>query len=222
MDIAGLIKKKESGKDKLDPKDMSSISGMDETYIRKAMKHGFLNPPHYTSKYQVDGVELDSHDKERLEKHVENLEKRKGFQTKKNIREFATNLVIGEKRKEGRPINTKYKEIPAEQTFKEFWKSPAGERRMTGKLKQEIDNIDKGGQWYEGPKGMVSMPENYEQILWDRIKFQAADLNALALSGDKDAAEKYKTLQSRFPDQLPVLDMKFKPEEEARVLREKK
>ncbi len=210
MNPEGLIKKKESGKDRLDVKDMAAKSGMDENYIRKAMKHGFLNPPHFTSKYAIDGVDLSGTDKERVERHVESIKQRRGpgFTSEKNMREVAANLVIQEARMEGRPIYFKYKEKSAEETFDQFWKSPMGKDRMNGKLRKEIENMDRGGQWYDNPMNVHGMPEGYETILWETTKQEAARLSVLAMSGDKEAEAKYNKLRNSLqdPNQLPGLE----------------
>jgi hypothetical protein len=209
INFDGLVKKKERGKDRLTPEDMATQAKVDQSIIDNAIKAGFLNEPHYTSKFAVNGVELSAEDKALVDKHAESIKARRGpgFTSEENIRNVATAKVIEDARMAGRPVFFKHKEKSAEEVFDEFWKSPLGEARIArGKGKLEIDNIIRGGEWYDRPMNLHAMPDEYSQILWDKTKEEAARLNVLALAGDEDAAGKYRKLQARYPKQLPPLE----------------
>jgi len=212
MEPEKLYKKKESGKDVLNVKDMSVQSGFDEPTIRKWIKAGYLNPPHYTSvKNCIDGVQLDAGDQERVDMHKRVLlEKTKGKYPEKNLKDMAISQVVQEKRKEAKPVFFKYREKSAEEVFQEYLESPAGFLRMKGKGKKEVDNIDRGGQWYDNPIGQHAMPDNYAEILWETTKAEAAKLQVMATLGDKEAAEKYNRIRNGLADSnmLPALDLK--------------
>lgn len=213
MNPEGLYKKKDSGKDELSVKDMSAVSGMDESYIRKAKKHGFLNPPHYTAKYAIDGVKISDTDENRVQEHERVLaDKTKGKYTPDRIRDVAVSRLVDEKKKEGQPIFFKYKEKSAEQVFDQFWKSPAGKQRMTGKLKKEIDNIDRGGSWYDNPGNLHAMPDNFDAVLWETTKQEAARFHVLAQTGDKEAAEKYNKIRNGLADPSLLPKLESEPE----------
>ena len=212
MDPEKLYKKKESGKDMLSVKDMSVQSGFDEPTIRKWQKAGYLNPPHYTAvKNCIDGVQLDVSDQERVDMHKRVLlEKTKGKYPEKALQEMAVSQVVQEKRRDAKPVFFKYREKSAEDVFQEYLESPAGFRRMRGKGAQEVNNIDRGGQWYDNPMGNHAMPDNYTEILWETTKAEAAKLQVLATLGDKEAGEKYNRLRNGLadPDLLPTIDLK--------------
>jgi hypothetical protein len=212
INFANIVKKKESGKDRLTAKDMASVARVDESIINKAMKAGFINEPHYISKYAVDGVELSTEDKSRVDKHVESIKARRGpgFTSEENMRNVATAKVIEDARMEGKPVFFKQKEKSAEEVFAEFWKSPYGEARIAkGKGKVEIENIIRGGEWYDRPMNLTTMPDNYDQILWETRKVEAAKLQVQAELGDKEAIEKYNKIRNSLvdPTKLPMLDI---------------
>ena len=215
MNPEGLVTKKTSGKNELTPGDMAAASGMDESYVRKAMKHGFLNPPHYTSKHAIDGVQLQPSDQERLETHERVIkEKTKGKYPDKAVRESAIGMLVEEKKKSGQPVFYKWKEKSAEEVFDQFWNSPMGKNRMTGKLRNEINNIDRGGAWFDNPQGLYGMPGNYDQVLWETVRQEATKLQVRAVTGDQEAAKKYNALRAKWPEQLPVLDLGTEPGKE--------
>jgi len=209
-----IVKKKEGGKDELSVKDMAVISGMDESYVRTLIKQKRIQPMHFKKTYAADGVLLDSESQKKVEANVRALtEKSKGavvHDKAKHIREIATSMVINDARQEGRPVHFKYKEKSADEVFKARFNSPFGKAMLVDnpKFKKETKNVEAGGEWFDGPKGIVTMPDNYDQVLWDKTKEEAARLNVLAITGDKDAAEKYKVLQAAYPDQLPPLNLK--------------
>ena len=213
MEPEKLYKKKEGGKEVLSVKDMSAQSKFDEPTIRKWIKAGYLNPPHYTSvKNCIDGVQLDAGDQERVDMHKRVLlEKTKGKYPEKNLQDMAISQVVQEKRKEAKPVFFKFREKSAEEVFQEYLESPAGFLRMRGKAAREVDNIDRGGQWYDNPMGNHAMPDNYSEVLWETTKAEAARLHVLAITGDKEAVEKYTRLRNGLaePDMLPALDFKI-------------
>ncbi len=217
MDPEKLYKKRDGGKEILNVKDMSVQSGFDEPTIRKWMKAGYLNPPHYTAvKNCMDGVQLDNADQERVDIHRRVLlEKTKGKYPEKNLQDMAVSTVVQEKRRDSKPIFFKFKEKSAEEVFQEYLDSPAGFLRMRGKGAKEVDNIDRGGQWYDNPIGQHAMPDNYSEVLWETTKAEAARLQVLAIAGDKEAAEKYSRLRNGLVDPtfLPVLDIKMSVKE---------
>ena len=210
-----IITKKTSGKDELSVKDMAAQSGMDEGFIRTMLKHNRIQPMHYKKSYAVDGVLLDSESMKKVDAVEHALtEKTKGAVVKdkaRHIREMAVSRVTNEARLEGRPVHFKYKEKSAEEVFINRMKSPFGKAMFENpKFKKETKNVEAGGEWFDGPKGLVTMPDNYDQVLWDKTREEAARLNVLAITGDKEAVEKYRTLQAVYPDQLPVLKLDIK------------
>ncbi len=212
MDPEKLYKKREGGKEVLSVKDMSVQSGFDEPTIRKWMKAGYLNPPHYTAvKNCIDGVQLDASDQERVDMHKRVLlEKTKGKYPENALNEMAVSQVVQEKRRDAKPIFFKYCGKSGEEVFQEYLDSPAGFLRMRGKGAQEVNNIDRGGQWYDNPMGNHAMPDNYSEILWETTKAEAAKLQVAAMLGDKDATEKYNRLRNGLadPELLPAIDFK--------------
>ncbi len=212
MEPEKLYKKREGGKDVLNVKDMSVQSGFDEPTIRKWMKAGYLNPSHYTAvKNCVDGVQLDTADEERVGMHQRVLlEKTKGKYLERNLRDMAISTVVQEKRKESRPVFFKFKEKSAEEVFQEYLDSPAGFQRMRGKGAREVENIARGGQWFDNPSGQVAMPDDYDRVLWETTKQEAARLQVSATLGDKEAAEKYNRIRDGLadPELLPALKSK--------------
>lgn len=225
MEPEKLYKKKESGKDVLSVKDMSVQSGFDESTIRKWQKAKYLNPPHYTAvKNCIDGVQLDASDQERVDTHKRVLlEKTKGKYPENALQEMAVSQVVQEKRRDAKPVFFKYREKSAEDVFQEYLDSPAGFMRMKGKGAKEVDNIDRGGQWYDNPMGNHAMPDNYSEILWETTKAEAAKLQVMAILGDKEAAEKYNRLRNGLadPDLLPIIDLKSgKESARDKILRE--
>jgi len=201
----GIVKKKETGKDELTVADMAAVSGMDAKYIKKCLKHEFLQKPHFTSKFAIDGVHLTNEQQERVDKHIQATKSQRGpgFAPEKNIHEMAVNKTIEEAKREGRPIAYKWREISAEETFQKFWESPAGQERMTKKLKREVENIDRGGEWSDDPAGLHSMPQGYDRVFWNTTQEKAAKLWVDAKTGDEEAMEKYKELYAEFSEFLP-------------------
>lgn len=210
-----IITKKTSGKDELSVKDMVARSGIEEGHLRTLIKHKRLQSVHFTKSYAADGVLLDSESQKKVEANVIALtEKSKGIvvnEKERHIREMATSIVINDARQEGRPIHFKYQEKSAEENFDNRLKSPFGKAMYENpKFIKETKNVESGGTWDEGVTGLVAMPENYDQVLWNHIRDEAARLNTLAITGDKEAAEKYKILQAAYPDQLPHLKLEAK------------
>lgn len=222
-----VVKKKESGKDELSVKDMSAQSGIDENQIRTLIKQQRIQPMHYKKGYAVDGVILDAQMQAKVEANVHALtEKSRGVPVgdkPKRIRDMATSMVINDARLEGRPVHFKYKEKSAEEVFQNRLNSPFGKAMFDNpKFRKETQNMEAGGEWFDGPKGIITMPENYDQVLWSKTREEAARLNVLAITGDEEAAKKYRILQSKFPDQLPTLESKIEPPKDDRALREKR
>ena len=222
-----IVKKKETGKDELTVKDMAAVSGLDENFIRTMVKQKRIQPMHYKKTYAIDGVVLDSESQKKVEANYRAISDRtKGavIQDKnRRIRDIATSMVINDARIEGRPVHFKYKEKSAEEVFKSRMDSPFGKAMFENpKFRKETQNTEAGGEWFDGPKGIVTMPENYEQVLWSKTREEAARLQVLAMAGDEDSAKKYRILQSKFPDQLPVLEAKTEPPKADTALREKR
>lgn len=210
MNPEALFTPMKGGKKELSPADMSAISGWPDSHVKKAMDVGYLNPPHYTSKYAVDGVQLDAADVPRVAEHERVLrDKTKGKHTDEAIHEAAVGLMVEEKKKEGRPILYKYKERSAEEVFSLFLKSPAGNRRLgkNGIANGEIDNISRGGKWFDIPANQHPMPENFDSVLWETTKVKAAEFYLAAQLGDKEAEGKYNRIRGGLSDPtlLPAL-----------------
>lgn len=204
----GLVEKKKSGKDELTVEDMSARSGINKGFLSGLIERGFVNKPHYTRKFAVTGVKLTPSQEERVTKHFDALKGRPGAKgTDRSLHEVALSKVVNEEKLEGRPVHYTYREKSAEEVWDQVLKNPVGRARFANpKFKTEQKNLEAGGTWYDGPKGIMPMPRNYDDVLWDKTKEKAAELEVLASMGDKDAADKYAILQAKWPFELKPLE----------------
>ena len=151
----------------LKAKDISALTGVDESKIEKCIKHNFLHPMDFTA----TGVPFENPVTGEIETNKgpvlgEPIDPKTGKQTREK-----GGLIdqVQKARSEGTFWEIKRGELSAEEVLGAHLKTPAGKRYKNPRFMAEVENIAQGAPHnWPGVQFFGHSNPNYDQVNWDK------------------------------------------------------